>query len=640
MCLAEGQGQLPEEQDQLEKNSQPNASEPAEQAPQANSDAQAALEIETACTALEQPQTEAFEPEPEQPQGPGILERLGAWWACLFASSYDFCYYVGIQLLRRTRSSRRWLVHTAEQTAKNAVHKIQKEWRSFRVGLRIMRRGLFEPMHNLRERHRELLQEAADARRRKQRVFTTYFQVFWHLVRIVSRAFGFIFSYVAPVAAIAFLVVVIRQYTHQPLALRLEYNGEELGYISDEWVFTQAQNEVKTRIISEASVTPENIVPSFELTVVDQQELLTVDDLTNILIQLSGSDLQEAYGLYIQGRFVGAVEDGDGLVSYLDELLEQYTSPDAVDETVQFIKRVRVTPLSLYPISSVKPLEEVLEQISREERGERRYTVISGDTPIRIAQKNGLTFSELKALNPNVDVSLLPGDELLISQSVPYLGVKVSRRVIVEEEIPYQIKQETNPDHDVGWTVTTQSGETGLRQVVYDVTMVDGLETERREISRDVIKQPVEQIIQVGGNRPLQFIPSSSNGTVPKGTFGWPTSGGSITTGFLGYYGHTGSDITWPGCYGGPIYASMDGVVTVAKTTYWGYGIHCYIDHGGGVQTLYAHMSQMYVQPGQQVKQGELIGLIGRTGNATGPHLHFEIRMNGTPVDAAPYLYG
>jgi len=69
-----------------------------------------------------------------------------------------------------------------------------------------------------------------------------------------------------------------------------------------------------------------------------------------------------------------------------------------------------------------------------------------------------------------------------------------------------------------------------------------------------------------------------------------------------------------------------------------GYGNYTCIDRGAGFSTCYAHQSAVLVQVGQQVAQGQLIGLVGSTGASTGPHLHFEVRINGEPVDPAPYL--
>ena len=81
--------------------------------------------------------------------------------------------------------------------------------------------------------------------------------------------------------------------------------------------------------------------------------------------------------------------------------------------------------------------------------------------------------------------------------------------------------------------------------------------------------------------------------------------------------------------------------VIIAKTTYkagYDYGMYVVIDHGDGYQSLYAHMSSVYVTVGQMVNQGDVIGLVGSTGWSTGPHLHFEIRKNGTRVDPLQYV--
>jgi murein DD-endopeptidase MepM/ murein hydrolase activator NlpD len=93
---------------------------------------------------------------------------------------------------------------------------------------------------------------------------------------------------------------------------------------------------------------------------------------------------------------------------------------------------------------------------------------------------------------------------------------------------------------------------------------------------------------------------------------------------------HTGVDLR--GKEGTPILAAADGVVRSAGTR-GGYGNAVEIDHGGGVTTLYGHASELGVQPGEHVHKGQEIGEVGMTGHATGPHLHFEVRVEGKPVD-------
>jgi murein DD-endopeptidase MepM/ murein hydrolase activator NlpD len=130
-----------------------------------------------------------------------------------------------------------------------------------------------------------------------------------------------------------------------------------------------------------------------------------------------------------------------------------------------------------------------------------------------------------------------------------------------------------------------------------------------------------------GSSAPL---PSSSSG------FAWPVSG-PVTSPFGWRWGrmHEGIDIGVS--YGTPIHAAASGTVIYCG---WegGYGNLVAIDHGGGVATAYGHQSAIAVTCGQQVTQGQVIGYVGSTGHSTGPHLHFEVRVNGNPVDPLGYL--
>ena len=99
---------------------------------------------------------------------------------------------------------------------------------------------------------------------------------------------------------------------------------------------------------------------------------------------------------------------------------------------------------------------------------------------------------------------------------------------------------------------------------------------------------------------------------------------------------HTGLDIAT--AQGTPIKVVADGTVTNASYT-GSYGNLVKINHGNGIETWYAHTSKMYVKVGQTVKAGDVIAAVGTTGNSTGPHLHFEIRINGKHVNPQNYLY-
>ena len=142
-------------------------------------------------------------------------------------------------------------------------------------------------------------------------------------------------------------------------------------------------------------------------------------------------------------------------------------------------------------------------------------------------------------------------------------------------------------------------------------------------------------------------IPASA-GHSTKYRFIWPEPKAQISQGFGpsrfwfepaygGYkHFHTGIDLVAP--FGSPVYAADDGVVALVGKSSSGYGNYVVIAHSGGLDTLYGHLSAALVKVGQRVNQGQTVGLEGSTGNSTGPHLHFELRIKQQPIDPTPYL--
>lgn len=128
------------------------------------------------------------------------------------------------------------------------------------------------------------------------------------------------------------------------------------------------------------------------------------------------------------------------------------------------------------------------------------------------------------------------------------------------------------------------------------------------------------------------------------GQFAWPTNTTLITSEFgyrihpvTGIYtGHTGVDIG--ASYGSPVYAAADGTVIIASNSYGGYGVAVVIDHGSGISTLYGHNDHVKVSVGQKVSRGQVIAASGNSGVSTGPHLHFEVRINGAYVNPMQYF--
>lgn len=128
-----------------------------------------------------------------------------------------------------------------------------------------------------------------------------------------------------------------------------------------------------------------------------------------------------------------------------------------------------------------------------------------------------------------------------------------------------------------------------------------------------------------------------ASGAVGNGVFVWPANN-HFLSGFDYNPNANHPAIDIDGEEGDPVYAADSGVIVYAGWNNWGYGNMIVINHGNGWQTLYAHLSALYVGCGQSVVQGGVIGTIGSTGNSTGSHLHFEMMLNGTKVNPHDYL--
>ncbi|MGI5889042.1 MAG: murein hydrolase activator EnvC family protein, partial [Oscillospiraceae bacterium] len=157
-------------------------------------------------------------------------------------------------------------------------------------------------------------------------------------------------------------------------------------------------------------------------------------------------------------------------------------------------------------------------------------------------------------------------------------------------------------------------------------TVLDELE-EQEAIIDEIMKQ-ASVIDYVPGE---YIFPLPYSGVYMTSGFGWRTLYGKANY-------HGGIDLSAAGIYGKSVLASKAGQVVTATYGTTGYGYYVIIDHGGGYKTLYGHMSAIYVTVGQYVSQGEAIGAVGSTGNSTGPHLHFEVRLNGEKQNPLNYV--
>ena len=198
-----------------------------------------------------------------------------------------------------------------------------------------------------------------------------------------------------------------------------------------------------------------------------------------------------------------------------------------------------------------------------------------------------------------------------------------------------------------------------IDQTRYELSRLNRQSTQLAQAVADMLQQQQDAIIAAAMQSvwaQLQlWLQSNSVGQIPtsaghstKYRFIWPEPNSQISQPFgpstywfeppYGSYPHfhTGIDLVAP--FGSPVFAADDGVVALVGATSTGYGNYVVIAHAGGFDTLYGHLSTALVSVGQVVTQGTPVGLEGSTGNSTGPHLHFELRVNQRPVDPTPYL--
>lgn len=255
------------------------------------------------------------------------------------------------------------------------------------------------------------------------------------------------------------------------------------------------------------------------------------------------------------------------------------------------------------------------------------YVVEPGDALSIIAEKNNISVDEIKELNPQIesDDDIYYDDRLNITVPKAALQILVEKQETYKESYNEDVVYQDDDSMFIGETEVVQEGTPGSHVVTDLVTYKDDVESERENLKETVEVAAVAEVVK--------------RGTKSKPTYMYPVTNWNLTSNFGYRWGrlHAGADVGVP--IGTTVRASRAGQVITAG---WvgGYGNCVIIDHGDGVTTRYGHLSEVTVSVGQYVDQGQQVALSGNTGRSTGPHLHFEIRINGEAVDPLPYLAG
>lgn len=285
------------------------------------------------------------------------------------------------------------------------------------------------------------------------------------------------------------------------------------------------------------------------------------------------------------------------------------------------------------PQTEVTDLATAMNILTEEQEVQQIYKVQRGDTLSEISLTVGIPMDTIVEMNPDqldsVNSTLQIGQELVITVPEPELSVIWTNREHYKETYEAEVIYIPNDDWFTNQMVTLQEPSAGFREVIADITYENEDEIAREVVKQDVIMEAIAKIVERGTKIPPSYIKPLSGGRLssPFGRRSRPTAGASTY--------HKGVD--WATPIGTPIYASSGGVVAKAG---WGkgYGYVVYINHPDGRQTRYAHLSKVLVSVGQSVSQGDRIALSGNTGVSSGPHVHFEILINGVQKDPLQYI--
>ncbi len=312
----------------------------------------------------------------------------------------------------------------------------------------------------------------------------------------------------------------------------------------------------------------------------------------------------------------------------------QVTSNTSTELLMQldFEEDVSVKPV-IKELQDISNAVSVVEELLKLNVEPAEYTIESGDSASVIADKNGMKLTELYELNPwlvDRERTLQIGEELVVEKLIPELSIVNCYMVTKVEPIQPDIIYQEDDTIYTGLTVIADEGEEGTEILKIDVDIVNDEVVDESIIETLVVEEPLPQIVLVGTS------PVPENG--PAGFFVTPLNNYRLTSSYGPRWGgrtHRGLDMAVS--TGTSVKASDGGTVVFAG---WdsGYGYRVDIDHGNGIITRYAHNSRLLVEYGEIVGQGEVIAKSGNTGNSTGPHLHFEVIVDGNAMNPYDYI--
>lgn len=462
-------------------------------------------------------------------------------------------------------------------------------------------------------------------------IFKSFFKYLFSDEGIVCTAF----NYILPIFSIAFLIGIVRYGMGLEYGINVEYNGKNLGIISEESEFDEAAKEVQKRISYVDSNEYIEFSPKFSLKIISEDDsFMNTQQLANKMLSESNKELADAYGIYVDGQFIGAVRDKNKVADTMTKNLLNY-KVDGEIRDMCYSKSIDYVE-GIYLNESVISENEAIKKLTAKNYSTESYVVQKSDSIVSVCQKYNMTEEKFKELNPSLDEekSLVPGTVIKVLEAESFIPIQYIRELETTSFIDYETIEVETSEINLGRSELLVKGSRGEKQNKIEVTYIDGVERSRKTLSSVITKEPTVEQIGIGT---YTAKPASSDTVLTgSGKFAWPVDGGFISDPFISDRNHKGMDIAAPA--GTDIYAAGDGVVVASGWNTGGYGYFVMIDHLDGYETLYGHCSGLYVVEGQTVTRGQLIAAVGTTGDSTGNHCHFEVRENGMCLNPANFV--
>ncbi len=392
-------------------------------------------------------------------------------------------------------------------------------------------------------------------------------------------------AFILAAAVITVSVIYINSNSNKTKAVALMINGETIGY-------AQTQNDAdhaRALALNSLDFSGDGKI-TFEDVETDASNVKPADVLSESIITKLAPDRIKVSEIYVDGEFLCAVKDRQAarrtFLSFLENSKKQY------------------------PNSVVSFAEEIAFAYAYYDEGD---SSIWETKQLDLSLKT-LGFLSIRHAECEKSLSTVEFETVDIQTNTLFVGDSRIRRV----------------------------GKNGKEYAIDLVTYIGDKKVLSEHLMSVSVQKPVSQIIE-RGIRAESLSLGTYSVLQTTGYFCWPVVGlFTVTSPYgnrsLGY--HRGIDISGANASGSLVVAGATGTVTEAGWSTGGYGNYVVIDHGNGVETLYAHMldNSLMVSPGDIVTKGQAIGRVGNTGYSFGAHLHFEVRINGNKINPAPYL--